>query len=112
MDIEELKQAVRDVINEDKTYARKPPLRKATSKRTPKKKPLEFKQKLLVFASVMYAATWLVAVVSWFIMGEVAAALCEYSTYLYGAALAVYGAVVGFENTAKIKAVNETDYSE
>ena len=66
-------------------------------------KKMEFSKKLLAFASVLYAATWIVAVFSWFTAGEIPSELLQYSTWLYGASLAIYGAKAGVENKYKIE---------
>ena len=63
----------------------------------------EFSKKLMVFAAVPFAATWVVAVLSWFLIGEVPEALLSYTTWLYGAAWAVYGCKAAYENRCKIE---------
>jgi len=64
---------------------------------------INFSKKLMVFASVIYAATWLVMVYSWFALRESPDTLKEYTTYLYGAAFAFYSAKSCIENKAKIE---------
>ena len=64
---------------------------------------LEFSKKLMVFATAVYAATWVVAVVSWLLGGEVPEELMLYTTGLYGSAFAVYGGKSAYENKPKIE---------
>jgi len=66
------------------------------------KKGTEFSKKLMIFASVMYGATWVVAVISWFALGETPRELISYTTWLYGAALATYSGKSAYENKPKI----------
>jgi hypothetical protein len=58
---------------------------------------------LLFGGAVMYALTWLVAVFSWFCSGLLPDELMKYATYLYGAALAIYGGKSAYENKTKIE---------
>ena len=70
---------------------------------------MEFSKKLLVFASFMYMATWIVIVVSIFSADEVPWELMEKLSWVYGAALACYCGKAAYENKEKIKTkvVNE-----
>ena len=68
----------------------------------PHKKRMEFSQKIIAYASAMYALTWAVAVYSWFMLLGTPEKLLEYATALYAAALAVYGGKSAYENKAKI----------
>ena len=63
---------------------------------------MEFSKKLMIFASLMFAATWGVATYSWFAMGSFPEGLAQYVTWLYGAALAVYGGKSAYENGIKL----------
>ena len=63
---------------------------------------MEFSKKLMIYASVMYGATWIVAVVSWFAFGETPRELISYTTWLYGAAIATYSGKSAYENKPKI----------
>ncbi|MCL2617086.1 MAG: hypothetical protein FWD96_05520 [Defluviitaleaceae bacterium] len=64
---------------------------------------LEFSKKLMVYASAMYSATWVVSAVSWFVLGDVPQELLTYSTWLYGAGLTVYSGKSAYENKPKIE---------
>ena len=64
---------------------------------------LEFSKKLMVFASVVYSATWALAITSWLTMGEVPQELMLYTTGLFGSAFAVYGGKSAYENKPKIE---------
>ena len=64
---------------------------------------MEFSKKLLVFASAMYLATWIVMVVSIFHADEVPWELIETLNWVYGAAVCCYCGKAGYENGAKIK---------
>ena len=63
----------------------------------------EFSKKLMIFASVVYALTWVMAVISWFAIGEVPQELMLYTTGLYGSVFAVYGGKSAYENKPKIE---------
>ena len=63
----------------------------------------EFSKNLMIFASVMYAVTWVVLVLSWFIIGEMPEGIKTYATWLYGAVMGVYGAKAYGENRLKIQ---------
>jgi len=76
-------------------------------KRVTLKTPMEFSKKLMVFATTMYALTWLVAVVSWFMFQEFPGDLKEYTTWLYGEVFAFYSAKACIENKAKIEGEQE-----
>lgn len=69
-----------------------------------RRKRMEFSQKIIAFASVIYALTWCAAVYSWFSEGTSPERLLEFVTALYAAALAVYGGKSAYENRAKISA--------
>jgi len=62
----------------------------------------EFSKKLMIYASIMYGATWVVTVISWFALGEVPRELISYTTWLYGAAIATYSGKSAYENKPKI----------
>ena len=68
-----------------------------------RRKPMQASKALILFATVMYALTWIVAVFSWFSSGTLPDELMKYTTYLYGAALAIYGGKSAYENKAKIE---------
>ena len=51
---------------------------------------MEFSKKIMVFASVLYGATWTVVVFSWFSLGEIPLYLIQFATWLYGAAFVSY----------------------
>jgi len=62
---------------------------------TPKhkiKKKMEFSKKLMVFSSLMYAATWAVTMYSWFVFSTIPDGLKEMATWLFGATVAFYNA--------------------
>ena len=63
---------------------------------------MEFSKKLMVFASLMFAATWGVATFSWFASGGYPEGLAQLATWLYGAALAMYGGKSAYENGIKL----------
>ena len=59
-------------------------------------------KRLTWFAGIIYAATWIVVVVSWFILQEIPVELIQYSTLF---CLPVFGAYYGkaaYENKYKI----------
>ena len=64
---------------------------------------MEFSKKLIVFASVMYALTWAVVVVSVFRADEVPWEIMESLSWVYGAAICCYYGKTAYENGAKIK---------
>ena len=64
---------------------------------------LQFSKRLMVFASVMYALTWLVLVVSWAVFRELPQELMLYSTWLYGTAVGFYCSKSAYENGCKLK---------
>ena len=64
---------------------------------------LEFSKKLMVFATAMYTATWVLAVASWLTIGELPHELMLYTTGLYCSAFAVYGGKSAYENKPKIE---------
>ncbi|MCL2619007.1 MAG: hypothetical protein FWD98_08165 [Defluviitaleaceae bacterium] len=63
-----------------------------------------FSKKLISFAAAVYAATWLVAAVSWALVREVPQELMMYTTWMFGSALTVYGGKSAYENGCKINA--------
>lgn len=67
-----------------------------------KKGKLQLSQKLVVFASAIYALTWCAAVYSWFTANNAPDKLLEFTTALYAAALAMYSGKTAYENRAKI----------
>lgn len=111
MDVEEFKRIIREVLNENKPSEKNLP-RKEFQQRKVRKKAMEFSKKIMIFASVTYAATWLIAVISWFRMQLLPDELMKYSTFLYGVALAVYGGKSAYENKPKIEAIYESTYGE
>ena len=64
---------------------------------------MEFSKKLIVFASVMYALTWAVIVISIFRAQEPPWQLLEMFSWVYGAAVACYCGKSAYENGSKIK---------
>lgn len=91
VDIETIKIIVRETCNVvENSYAQM-------------QKPREFSKCVIIFASVMFALTWIVGAVSWFMWREFPAELAQLVTALYGVALAIYGAKAGIENHTKIK---------
>ena len=63
---------------------------------------MEFSKKLIVFASVMYALTWAVIVITIFRDGGPPWRLMEYLSWVYGAAVCCYCGKSAYENGAKI----------
>jgi hypothetical protein len=104
LNADDLKELIHEVLDERSHAARAS--RSRSSNRTIKKKAQTSKA-LILFASVMYMLTWIVAVYSWFNSGLLPEELMRYSTYLYGVALAVYGGKAAYENKAKIETMNE-----
>jgi len=76
---------------------------KAAAIQRRQKNPLGFSKKLMVFASVMYAATWIVSVISIFYLQEYPIELKNMATWLYGANMAVYNAKAALENKTRIE---------
>ena len=64
---------------------------------------MEFSKKLIVFASVMYAATWAVIVVAVFRAAEPPWELMQSLSWAYGASVCCYCGKSAYENGAKIK---------
>ena len=64
---------------------------------------MEFSKKLLVFASIMYVASWIVVVAAFFLANEAPWVLMETLSWVYGAAVAGYCGKSAYENGAKIK---------
>jgi hypothetical protein len=73
---------------------------------------METSKTLILFASVMYVLTWVVAVYSWFTAEALPDELMKYTTYLYGTALAIYGGKSAFENKAKIESSHEREWGK
>ena len=71
-------------------------------KENPKSRKMEFSKKLMIFASGIYAATWIVAAVSWFYIGKIPHDLIQFATWLYGAGLVSYCGKSAYENKYKI----------
>ena len=63
-----------------------------------------FSKKLIVFASAMYLATWVVVVVTIFVDVEVPRELIETLSWVYGAAACCYCGKSAYENGCRIKA--------
>lgn len=97
MGIEELKQVIREVLNEGKPREKNTTRKKSTSRKVASRKKLTVTHKLIITATIMYIATWIVAVVSWFMYREISEELLKYGTYLYGAALATYTGKSAYE---------------
>ena len=69
----------------------------------PTKRPrMEFSKKLIILATVIFAATWVIAVFSWFYFREAPAYLLRYSHLLYGASCCSYYCKTAYENKQKI----------
>ena len=64
---------------------------------------MEFSKKLMVFASLMYAATWAVMAISIFGGGEPPWELMQSLSWVYGAAVCCYCGKSAYENGNKIK---------
>ena len=64
---------------------------------------MEFSKILLIFASVMYVATWAVIVISIFRADETPWQLMEMLSWVYGAAVVCYCGKAAYENGSKIK---------
>ena len=95
----DIKELIHEVLD-DRTYASRTSARRAHPQ---KKKSMETSKALILFASIMYALTWVVAVYSWIENSIIPGELLKYSTYLYGASLAVYGGKAAYENKPKIE---------
>ena len=64
---------------------------------------MEFSKKLIVFASIMYAATWAVTAAALISAHEPPWQLLEMLSWVYGAAVACYCGKAAYENGHKIK---------
>ena len=64
---------------------------------------MEFSKKLMIFASVMYAASWIVTVAAIFFAEEPPWGLIETLSWVYGAAVCCYCGKAAYENGHKIK---------
>lgn len=60
---------------------------------------LEFSKKIIIFASVIYALTWVVMVVSWFLYRDFPMEIKEFTTYIYGVAIAFYFGKSAYEKS-------------
>ena len=70
----------------------------------PKERPrMEFSKKLMILSTAIFAATWIIAVFSWFYFGEVPGYLLRYSHLLYGACCCSYYCKTAYENKPKIE---------
>jgi len=67
------------------------------------KKGMEFSKWLMIFATAMFFATWLVAAFSWFLWGEFPAELAGYTTAFYTVVTSFYMWKSGYENKSKIE---------
>ena len=68
-----------------------------------KPRKMEFSKKLIIFATVIFAASWLIAVFSWFSMGEIPSYLLQYAHLLYGGCCVSYYCKSAYENKPKIE---------
>ena len=66
------------------------------------KQEMEFSKKLMIFVSLIFAATWCVAVFSWIVSGELPGELLEFVNWLYGASFVSYCGKSAYENKYKI----------
>ena len=64
---------------------------------------MEFSKKLLIFASIMYVASWIVVVAAVFLADEVPWELIEALSWVYGAAVCGYCGKSAYENKCKIQ---------
>jgi len=94
----DIKELIHEVMDE-RAYAARVPTRR---KQAQGKKNMETSKALILFASLMYTLTWVVAVYSWFSVSVIPNELLKYATYLYGVALAIYGGKAAYENKPKI----------
>ena len=102
MNERELKDLIHEVMDERAIYTARASRKKKSAGISIKK--IQTSKALILFASTMYALTWLIAVYSWFHMDmTLPGELMRYSTYLYSVALAVYGGKAAYENKAKIQ---------
>ena len=74
----------------------KPPIRHIKQK-------MEFSKKLMLFMSLIFAATWGLAVYSWIVGGEFPWELVEFVNLLYGASFVSYCGKSAYENKYKIE---------
>ena len=65
------------------------------------KHKMEFSKCILIFASVICAGTWVIAVVSWLLWREFPAELVQYTGWFFGA-VAAYMGKSAYENKPKI----------
>ena len=93
----DIKSVVAEVLRE--ANLRKPPIKHIKQK-------MEFSKKLMIFLSVIFAATWGIAVYSWFAGGEIPWQLIEFVNWMYGASFVSYCGKSAYENKFKI----ETDW--
>ena len=71
---------------------------------------MEFSKKLIIFVSVIFAATWTVIVVSIFQAGDAPWELMGKLSWVYGTAVACYCGKAAYENKCKIEqGKGETD---
>ena len=67
------------------------------------KQKMEFSKKLMIFASLIFAATWGLAVYAWIVGGEIPLKLIEIVNWLYGAVFVSYCCKSAYENKCKIE---------
>ena len=94
MNESDVKQVIAEVLREVKIA--KPPIRHIKQK-------MEFSKKLMIFVSVIFAATWGIAVYSWIAGGEFPWQLVEFVNWLYGACFVSYCGKSAYENKCKIE---------
>lgn len=68
-----------------------------------KYRKIEFSKRLMIFATVIFALSWVIAVFSWFYAGEIPVYLLRYSHLIYGACCASYYCKTAYENKPKIE---------
>lgn len=74
------------------------------------KSKMQFSKKLMVFSCSLYACTWGVSVVSWFLESSFPSELKTMATLLFGATFACYEAKACIENKEKLKHFNYQDF--
>jgi len=69
---------------------------------------MEFSKKLIIGASFFYGLMCIVALISWFIVGDWPREIIEYFSWPFGAAIVSYMGKSAYENKAKIQKGEDT----
>jgi hypothetical protein len=93
MNESDIKQFVIDTVRTTKRRARDNVVTENTTEpMNGRKQRMQFSKKIMIFACLIYAATWGVTMYSWLVEGIYSTDLKEMATWLFGACVAFYNA--------------------